>query len=193
MTIEQSAGSDGVARCECGCGLPAPTAKKTDRRQGWAKGQQKRFVTGHNARLRESRERLRAAMSGENSPHWGKRGAETTQWKGSEATYRSVHEWLRKRYPPTGVCEDCGSEGKTHYAFTRHPEPPTRDRGDYRELCPSCHLRLDEPITRRAAKMRAGAPVSFGRGQLRRRRVLARAPTELERGADQHRDHQQAL
>jgi hypothetical protein len=36
--------------CECGCGHPAPVAPKTDTRQGWVRGQPKRFIHGHNRR-----------------------------------------------------------------------------------------------------------------------------------------------
>ena len=34
--------------CECGCGLPAPLARCTDRRRGHVKGQPVRFIKGHN-------------------------------------------------------------------------------------------------------------------------------------------------
>jgi hypothetical protein len=36
--------------CECGCGLPAPIATMTNRRQGCVKGQPQRFRVGHNRR-----------------------------------------------------------------------------------------------------------------------------------------------
>lgn len=36
--------------CECGCGLPAPIATRTDPRRGHVKGQPLRFITGHRAR-----------------------------------------------------------------------------------------------------------------------------------------------
>lgn len=34
--------------CECGCGLPAPLASKTDTKRGWKKGHPIRFINGHN-------------------------------------------------------------------------------------------------------------------------------------------------
>lgn len=34
--------------CECGCGLPAPIARRTDRRAGLFKGHPARFIKGHN-------------------------------------------------------------------------------------------------------------------------------------------------
>lgn len=42
--------------CECGCGTPAPIAKVTDNKKGWTRGQPKRFVAGHNTRLRPKTE-----------------------------------------------------------------------------------------------------------------------------------------
>ncbi len=36
--------------CECGCGLPAPIAKRTRAYQGHVKGQPMRFIHGHNRR-----------------------------------------------------------------------------------------------------------------------------------------------
>lgn len=43
------ADSDSIKLCECGCGLPAPIAKTTDKRgYGTVKGQPLRFIRGHN-------------------------------------------------------------------------------------------------------------------------------------------------
>jgi hypothetical protein len=79
-------------------------------------------------------------------------------WKGDSASEWAIHKWIRKHYPPTGTCEECGEApepttfmqgGKiitrsgTEYAFLRHPDPYTRDRSDYRELCRPCHWELD--------------------------------------------------
>lgn len=44
--------SENVALCECGCGTPTVISKVTDRSHGWTKGQPRRFVAGHNNRLR---------------------------------------------------------------------------------------------------------------------------------------------
>jgi len=46
--------------CQCGCGEPAPVSDKTDRKYGWVKGQPKRYIRGHVARV-VSRERAAAA------------------------------------------------------------------------------------------------------------------------------------
>ena len=38
--------------CQCGCGLPAPLARDTDRRRGNIKGQPQRYILGHQTRTR---------------------------------------------------------------------------------------------------------------------------------------------
>lgn len=40
-----------VKLCECGCGEPAPIAARTSSRDGWVRGQPKRFRAGHQARV----------------------------------------------------------------------------------------------------------------------------------------------
>src|SRR5437016_1734239 len=41
-----------VKLCECGCGLPAPIAKQTEKRTGAMRGKPQRFVKGHSVRLK---------------------------------------------------------------------------------------------------------------------------------------------
>jgi hypothetical protein len=82
-------------------------------------------------------------------------GAVHPNWKGDKATFRSIHSTLNNRYPKTGRCEQCGVEGPTDYAFLRHPEPHTRNRDDYRELCRSCHQKFDQPVVQRFGERRA--------------------------------------
>lgn len=37
--------------CQCGCGNPAPIARKTSKAEGAVKGQPRRFIKGHHTRL----------------------------------------------------------------------------------------------------------------------------------------------
>src|SRR5262249_36848984 len=105
--------------CECGCGEPAPIAKRAE--DGYLKGQPKRFIHGHSSRN-------------------GLAGA----FKGDAAGYTAIHTYLRKHYPKTGVCEECGEDGKrTEYALIKGREY-SRNREDYRELCKRCHNAYDE-------------------------------------------------
>lgn len=38
--------------CGCGCGEPAPIAKKSDRTRGWVSGRPLKFIQGHSLRTR---------------------------------------------------------------------------------------------------------------------------------------------
>lgn len=70
-------------------------------------------------------------------------------WKGEGASHAALHQWLAAHFAKTGVCEDCGRpvgtdrRSGTEWAFLRHPEPHTRHRDDYKELCKRCHRRMD--------------------------------------------------
>jgi hypothetical protein len=86
-------------------------------------------------RIKSPRERTNISAS--------KKSERNPNWKGDDASPFQKHQWPQRHYPKTGVCEECGAEGKTHYAFLRHPEPHTRNRDDYRELRPSCHWTFD--------------------------------------------------
>lgn len=71
-----------------------------------------------------------------------------------------IHMWLNQHYPRTGRCESCDEEKRTGWCFQHHPKPHTRDIGDYREWCQTCHNRHDranrdqDEINRRALATR---------------------------------------
>lgn len=67
-----------IKLCECGCGMPAPIAKGTDRLRGCIKGQPRRFILGHVNNVRD--------MNGDKNPSWkgGRR-------KSSQSGYVFVH------------------------------------------------------------------------------------------------------
>lgn len=51
-----------ISLCECGCGLPAPIAKRTRFDRGQVKGLPLRFINGHNSRLIPSEEQKRRSL-----------------------------------------------------------------------------------------------------------------------------------
>lgn len=128
----------GIKLCECGCGQPAPIAKR--REDGYLKGEPKKFILGHS-----SRNGLAAAF------------------KGDAAGYTAIHTYLRKHFPKSGVCDECGDTSRrTEYALIKGREY-SRNREDYRELCKLCHNRYDETGGSRwrgviTAGMAAGQP-----------------------------------
>ena len=108
--------------CECGCGGPIPLAKVNSAPDGLVRGQQTpaRFLRGHHLRVTR--------------PPW---------WRGDDASYGAIHTYLRKHFPKSGVCEECGKAGETDYALIKG-RSYSRNREDYRELCRQCHVNYDE-------------------------------------------------
>lgn len=111
-----------MSLCECGCGETTKLVPKTIGARGYVKGQPLRFINGHNQRLNK----------GERHQHW----------KGAEASYMAIHNWIRREKPKTGECVLCGKTGKTDWANISGEY--LRNLGDYRELCRSCHMKLDK-------------------------------------------------
>lgn len=71
-----------------------------------------------------------------------RRGERHHDWRGEQAGYRTLHEWVCYRYPKTGVCEHCFDFTRTEYAL-KHGRRYSRDRKDYLELCHECHMQYD--------------------------------------------------
>ena len=61
----------------------------------------------------------------------------------SEVSYNALHTYLRKHFPKSGICDECGEAKRTEYALIKGSEY-SRNREDYRELCKLCHNRYDE-------------------------------------------------
>ena len=131
--------SERTRLCECGCGEPIPLAKINRAKDGLVKGQQSpaRFLNGHYLRVHH--------------PSW---------WKGDDVGYRSLHTYLSKHYPKTGICDECGKVARTDYALIKGREH-SRDRADYRELCRKCHMVYDR--------------LGVKRGPYKKRKVLYQA------------------
>jgi len=83
----------------------------------------------------EAIEKIRAAKMGQCS------GPDNYQWKTEGLGYRSLHNWVEKARPRTGVCTLCGSEGYTENANISGEY--RRDLEDFVELCKSCHTLRD--------------------------------------------------
>jgi hypothetical protein len=127
--------------CHCGCGEKAPIADKTYLRYRRVRGFPKPCIASHHLRFNLAVLAARHRdLSSENSP----------RWKGDAVTRVAAHSWLRRHFPKTGVCEECkdpvGATGHagTHFAYKGPNGEYSRERGDYLELCPTCHRRFDK-------------------------------------------------
>jgi hypothetical protein len=109
--------------CLCGCGGRTKRSPQACARSGYARGEYRRYLVGHNLR--------------------GETGETHRRWKGEEVGRIAAHLWLLQTSPKTGICERCGKSAKTHHAFKGENGKWSRNREDYLELCPSCHKRFD--------------------------------------------------
>lgn len=76
----------------------------------------------------ERSKKLREANKNENHP----------QWKGDNASYTTIHQWLRRHYLKTNICSICNKSKKTDWANVSG-NYNREDRNDWIELCRSCH------------------------------------------------------
>ena len=105
----------------------------------------------NRGRKHSTETRAKISLAKRGTPAWNKGVCKP------DATKTSVHNWLRQTFPRTGECERCGAvvgtsrATGTQYSFNRHPEPHTRDRADYEELCRPCHITKDMALRAAAA------------------------------------------
>lgn len=81
----------------------------------------------------EEIEKLRFANSNEKS----------INWKGDDASYSSIHKWIRKEYGNANkyFCNFCQSKSNLQWSNKNHKY--IRSRDDWWVLCRSCHRRYD--------------------------------------------------
>lgn len=114
------------------------------------------FTKGHKPYLtthsEESKQKMRLGRLGEKNPMFGKEAwnkgivhlpnEKNPAWKGNKVTKLSIHAWVRKHFPKTGICEHCKSSMKTEWSNKDH-KYDSRERSSWQELCRSCHQFYD--------------------------------------------------
>jgi len=73
------------------------------------------------------------------------RGKRHHGWKGNNAAYSSIHEWIRRKKSKAGdhKCEHCGGKARD-WANIDHS--CSRDLDDYIPLCRLCHIKYDKGL-----------------------------------------------
>jgi NUMOD3 motif len=69
-------------------------------------------------------------------------GDKSKNWKGDDAGYFALHDWVRTHKPKVRGCEKCNKEEKLEIANIKNHHY-TRMLDDYQWLCRSCHRQLD--------------------------------------------------
>ena len=63
------------------------------------------------------------------------------KWKGENVTYKTLHRWLKRRFPKPNSCDFCGQVVPVDWA--NKSGAYKRDITDWLGLCRKCHLYFD--------------------------------------------------
>ncbi len=70
-------------------------------------------------------------------------GDKNPQWKGDDASYSSLHEWISNHKPKPLLCEICGEKKKLELANISGEYK--RDTNDFRWVCHQCNCNMQIP------------------------------------------------
>lgn len=76
--------------------------------------------------------------------HLGFVGKNNSMWKGNNAGYGAIHDWVRLHFGSPAFCEHCGTKTAKKYEWANISKEHKRDRTDWLRLCTSCHHKYDE-------------------------------------------------
>lgn len=68
-------------------------------------------------------------------------GEKNHSWKGDNAKYSTIHDWIRKYKPKPETCERCGQ--KRHIECANISGLYKRDINDFVYVCVPCHFKID--------------------------------------------------
>lgn len=72
---------------------------------------------------------------------------DTPKWKGDNVGYFGIHDWLTKHYGQPIGCEVCGlDDPNRQYYWANLSGAYTRDRFDFKRMCPPCHKKYDNKM-----------------------------------------------
>lgn len=71
------------------------------------------------------------------------RGEKTPQWKGENASYEVIHQWLKRRYGSPFGCVECGTTENRKYEWANISGKYHRSIEDFQSMCVPCHRKMD--------------------------------------------------
>lgn len=87
-------------------------------------------LLGHKV-SKETKEKISQLYMGENNPNW----------KGDNAKYVAIHQWVSNNFGKTIKCEKCDSIKNIDWSNKNHKY--SRNRDDWQQLCKKCHKKYD--------------------------------------------------
>lgn len=74
-------------------------------------------------------------------------GRNHPNWKGNNASYNIIHEWIRKHWGVADHCEVCGNTNiSARYEWHNKDRKYKRIREDWIQVCYKCHRKLDKQL-----------------------------------------------
>lgn len=72
-------------------------------------------------------------------------GKKNHKWKGNKVGYIALHDWIKRYYGKASKCEseDCAYKNPRLYHWANISGKYKRDISDWKQLCPSCHKKMD--------------------------------------------------
>lgn len=70
------------------------------------------------------------------------------RWKGKNAGYVAIHMWIKKHWGIPDHCDMCHCLTASRYEWCNLDKKYRRVRGDWIQLCPSCHRKYDHALIR---------------------------------------------
>ena len=70
-------------------------------------------------------------------------GEDNPMWKGDNAGFISIHEWVSNHYGKESKCDVCQSTNAKLYDWANKLHTYRRVREDWMRLCRSCHMKYD--------------------------------------------------
>ena len=123
--------------CACGCGKT--TSKYIMVNDKPKKNRPKKFKKGHadSPHSEEFRKKLSEAQTGSNN----------ILWKGDDAGYVALHNWVRRHFWPTRLCQMCMLVPPDDLANIT--KIYNRDFKNWRYACTKCHIKFDKKCRER--------------------------------------------
>lgn len=113
--------------CQCGCGRRTKLNIQNHTKNGWKKGEPRKFICGHHTKT-------------------SKYDSANTNWKGDMVGINALHRWVERRLGRPRKCEKCGTTKAKVYHWANISGEYKRDLSDWKRLCVYCHRIFDGKI-----------------------------------------------
>ncbi len=84
-----------------------------------------------------------------------KTGSKNHNWKGDDAGYASVHDWVRRQLGRPIICDNCDTTEAPRYDWANLSGEYKRDISDWARLCRMCHTLVDDIYKTRKENIQA--------------------------------------